>query len=432
MLLFFVRHFNDIDHISPIAWKLLENNYPITVFCMNIRYDFTNDYRIRFLEQRGAVVNSLAQAFERIQGQGSKWMHALMHRCLRLENLMQVRQKTKPSKVTMWTAAFGGVTGTFFYKLLRLCYYRKKWASQILLQTGTQVIFFDHIMPEHYVVGAFLDAAKELSIPSVTLPHGVLLYTNEVTKAKSSDERRRRKFSRYDHIVATNQLRKNALVKSGVPAEKIVVLGSARYCPEWMAQNWKILPKTITDKSDTLKLVFFPSKPQCNVDLERMSATLKLLASIDGIRVMIKPHTRTASPTEFSGYRNIYDATDILTAELCAWADAVLVVGSSVITEALVRGKTALYLQYLHANTTLFEELKACWVIRDESELKEAILTLRQNPGMTPYETKNVSRYLFDVVQGGSDENDVLGRYLSFISETARTNGGEDPGAVAA
>jgi hypothetical protein len=421
-----VRHFNDIDHISPIAWKLLENNCPVTVLCMNIRYDFANDYRIRLLENRGAVVTSVAQAFERIQGRGSKCLHALMRACLRMENPIQVRQKTKPSKAVMWTAAFAGSMGTFLYKLTRLCYYRKKWAAQILLQTGTQVVFFDHIMPEHYVVGAFLDAAKELSIPSVTLPHGVLLYTNEVTKAKSSDQRRRHKFSRYDHIVATNQLRKKALIKSGVPADKIVVLGSARYCPEWMAQNSEILPKVIEDRVERpnpLKLVFFPSKPQCNVDLERMSATLKLLASIDGIRVMIKPHTRSAGRTELSGYRNIYDASDILTAELCAWADAVLVVGSSVVTEALARGKTALYLRYLHANTTLFEDLKACWVIRDESELKKALSALRQDPQMKPYEAENVSRYLFDVVQGGSDENDVLGGYLSFIRDTVKTSG---------
>ena len=423
MLLFFVRHFNDIDHITPIAWKLLESKFPVAVFCMNVRYDFGHDYRIRFLKKRGALVNDLAHEFQKHQGMGSKRMHACMQRCIRMENLMRERQQKRPSRLNRWSTDMARVMGTLCYKLIRRFYYRKKWARRILTDTGAQTICFDHIMPEHYVVDTFLQAARELSIPSVTLPHGVLLYTNEASKAKSSDQRRRQKFSRYDHIVAPNQLRKSVLVKSGVAADKIVVLGSARYCPEWMAQNWEILPKTIdarTDAAEALKLVFFPSKPQCNVDLARLSATVKMLAEIEGIQVMIKPHTRTADHAALSPNPRLYDASNILTAELCGWADAVLVVGSSVITEALNRGKTALYLQYLHANTTLFEELKACWVIRDEAELKRALNTLRQDKGIIPYKEEDVRRYLIEVVQGGSDEKDVLGRYRDFIVDTTR------------
>lgn len=421
MLLFFVRHFNDIDHIAPIAWKMVENDCPVTILCMNIRYDFGNDYRIRFLAERGAVVQSLADAFESVQGRGSQWMHACMHRCLQLETRMHAYQKTKPSKTARWAAIFSGVLATLCYKLIRLVYYRQKWAARILAQTGSQAIFFDHIMPDHYVVGTFLDAAQALSIPSVTLPHGVLLYTGDAAKAKSNDRRRREKFSRYDFIVATNQLRKDALVKSGVPAEKIVVLGSARYCHEWMEQNWKVLPKVIPDRADrpdTLKLVFFPSKPQCNLDLERLSHTVAVLAAIEGIEVMFKPHTRTAVQVKSAAERRIIDASDVLTAELCAWADAILIVGSSVITEALMRGKTALYLQYLHTNTTLFEEMQACWVIRDESELKKAVAALKKDKTRIPYQEENVERYLSEVIQGGSGEKDVLGRYRDFIVDT--------------
>jgi hypothetical protein len=308
------------------------------------------------------------------------------------------------------------------YKIIRRLYYRVKWARKILIQTGSQAVFFDNIMPEHYVVGTFLNAAATLAIPSFTLPHGVLLYTNLASKAKSSDQRRRQKFGRYDHIVAPNQLRKSALVKSGVSADKIVVLGSARYCPEWIAQNGKILPRLLHARvapSDNLKLVFFPSKPQCNVDLDRLSATLSMLAAIEGIHVMVKPHTRSAGHAALPTSRSLYDASDVLTAELCGWADAVLVVGSSVVTEALMRGKSALYLKYLHANTTLFEELGACWTIASEAELKEAIFSLREDKSKLPYTAKNVNRYLSEVVQGGGDTEDVLGRYRDFILETA-------------
>ena len=39
-----------------------------------------------------------------------------------------------------------------------------------------------------------------------------------------------------------------------------------------------------------------------------------------------------------------------------------------------MRGKPALYLKYLHDNTTLFEELGACWTIMMKHELKHALV----------------------------------------------------------
>lgn len=422
MFLFFVRHFNDIDHITPIAWKLIQHRDRVAVFCMNARYDLGSDYRLRFLENMGAIVNDLGREFMKIQGRGSKWLHALMHRCMRLEKAAQAHNQARPSIAARGTAVLVGALGTLCYKINRLFYYRVKWARQILAQTAAQAIFFDHIMPEHYVVGTFLEAAQSLGIPAVSLPHGVLLYTNEDTKEKAGSQRRHQKFSQYDRIVAPNELRKRALMASGVPADKIAVLGSARYCPEWMAQNWKIIPKVMPERevgAGGLKLVFFPSKPQCKVDLERLAATIEMLAGIDGIQVMYKPHTRSAGSAQMPRGGNLHDASEVLTAELCEWADVVLVVGSSVVTEALVRGKAALYLQYLHANTMLFEEMAACWVIRDESELEQAVLSLRRDKKRIPYEKDNVARFLAEVVQGGGAQADVLGRYLEFVMETA-------------
>ena len=39
MYLFFVREFNDIDHITPIVWKMGQDNYPVAVYCLNPQYD---------------------------------------------------------------------------------------------------------------------------------------------------------------------------------------------------------------------------------------------------------------------------------------------------------------------------------------------------------------------------------------------------------
>ncbi len=68
MYLFFVRHFNDIDHLTPVAWKLQKDSYQVAVFCMNLRYDIRQDYRLRFLKNQGVAVDYLYDAFYEKRG----------------------------------------------------------------------------------------------------------------------------------------------------------------------------------------------------------------------------------------------------------------------------------------------------------------------------------------------------------------------------
>jgi hypothetical protein len=216
-------------------------------------------------------------------------------------------------------------------------------------------------------------------------------------------------------------LRKDILVKAGVAEDKISVLGSVRYCRAWLEQNSQIVPKAaakFSGSSEKLKVVLMPSKPQCRLDMERMFASCRLIAELNGIEAVIKPHTRTRKVDQFGNYP-LPDVSHMLTADLCGWADVLLVVGSSVMTEALMRGKPVLYLKYLHDNTTLFEELGACWIIHDEGELKNALVSLQAPKADVPYSQKSVAAFLSEVVYGGDSNRDVLNAYEQFIVDCA-------------
>jgi hypothetical protein len=422
MYLFFVRHFNDIDHTTPVVWKMKKENYPVAVYSMNPRYDIESDYRLRFLKSQGVTVNYLHSAFDQDRG----WIHGLLTTLMHASFAAQRRiDSSKPGAIGILarlTAAGFGLLGTLFYKITCSLHYRSRWARAILERTGARAICFDHVLPKRYVVDSFLKAAGQMSIPTLSLPHGVLLYTNENTKPKSTDKRRMKKFSSFDYILVPNQLRKELLVHTGVAGEKIFVLGSARYCKEWLEQNKRILPKSIgVDHriSDKLKVVFMQSKPQCRIDVERMSTTFEILADPPEIQAMIKPHTRSAGDRHVFDKIHLADASHILTAELCEWADVLLVVGSSVITEALMQGKPVLYLKYLHENTTLFEDLGACWIISNETELKRALLALHKNKTDIPYGADNITEFISQVVYGGGGRRDVLADYEHFIVGSA-------------
>jgi hypothetical protein len=398
------------------------DNHPVAVYGMNPRFDYRSDYRLQFLKDQGVTVDYLHNLFDGHCGR----LHELLNSAMQRAYAGQKRFAPDNQSSLLYKRLIGYTmlqAGTLFYKLVRFGYYDIRWARSVLEKSGARAICFDYIMPDLYVVGNLLKAAQEMSIPSFALPHGVLLYTNEATKPKATDARRLAKFNGFDYIIVPNQLRKDLLVRSGVSAEKIFVLGCARYSDEWLEQNKKIIPRRIeamANSKNRLKVVFMPSKPQCQVDLARLKGTCDTLARMTNIDIMVKPHTRAGGEKYLFDGSRLPDASPILTAELCEWADVSLVVGSSVITETLMRKKPALYLKYLHANTTRFEELGACWTINDENELKNALMALQKNKAGVPYQEARVLDYVKEVVHGGRAEKDVLGNYENFIVAHAR------------
>jgi len=396
-----------------------QDNYPVGVYCINPRYDIENDYRLRFLKEQGVAVESIYDAFD-------QKMNGL-HHAMRLIFLWFYAKGKKSisdhpgsflflSRLNQLAAQ---ILGRVLYELTRISFYRKNWALYVLKESKAQLLCFDHILPSRYVVNVLLKAAKKKSIPTLALPHGVYLYTNESYKTRTSASQRFYKFNRFDYVIVQNHLRKDVLIRSGIAGEKIVVLGSARFCGEWIAQNRKILPRRIESTSrdrGRLRVVFMPSKPRCRIDVERMHKTIDLLASNSEIEAVVKPHTRIGREAHLFDNMLLPNVSHVLTSELCEWADVVLIIGSSVITEVLMQRKPVLYLKYLHANTMLFEECGACWTIHSEAELEQALHSLRTKSMHVPYGDENVNRFLSEVVYGGRKNRDVLRDYVQFIT----------------
>ena len=427
MYLFLVRHFNDIDHLTPVVWKLKKDNYPVAVYCMNPRYDISQDYRLNFLKNQGIPVDYVHMAIGSQRSNLHDTMHSFIQWCLGVQKRIDAGERKQKSIVQKVCGRAIQFLGSLSYKIARRVFYNQRWAETILRKTEARAVCFDHVMPRLYVVDAFLTAAQNMRIPTLALPHGVHLYTNENTKPKATASRRFNKFNRFDHVIVPNQLRKDFLIQAGISDEKISVLGSARYCREWMEQNNKIVPRMIDPErhgNEKLKVVFMPSKPQCNVHLERLAATCLVLADLTEIKTMIKPHTRAGIAADIYQGLRIPVVSHILTAELCDWADIILVIGSSVISEAIVRGKPALYLKYLHDNTTLFEEIGSCWTIHDETELNDTLVFLQRNRSQVPYDEASIAQYITEVVKGGKPGRNVLQAYEQFIVDHSKSDTG--------
>jgi hypothetical protein len=418
MILFFVRHFNDIDHLTPVVWKLNVEGRAAAVFCMNLRYGLQADYRLRFLRDQGVRVDYLPHARGARGGRIHDILQAGVRRAAAIAARREADSGAPAGRAARWRAALADLAASLGAGWMRRRYYRTAWARRLLAQTGADCLCFDYVMPGLYAVAPLMAAAREKAIPVLALPHGVHLFTNDQTKPKATEERRLAKFNRFDAVVVPNRLRREILARAGVAPERLAVLGSARYCPEWLEQNRRIAPRRLEPGAHDparLKAVFMMSKPQVSIDAPRLATTLTVLAeaAAAGIAVKIKPHTRTSD--RLAADPRLDNAAHILSTELCEWADVVLVVGSSVVTEALMAGKTVLYLKYLHPNTTRFEELGACWTIGSEPDLRRALAALDRERSRKPYGPQGVERFLWETVYGESAERDVLRRYTQFI-----------------
>jgi hypothetical protein len=425
MYLFFVRAFNDVDHIAPIVWKMNRDNYSAAVYCLNPEYDIKRDYRLLFLRTNGIKVDFLYNNFDQKLGNLHRLLRSIMFRSYRIHKQVTRKRRSKFANIFNALGIMARANGKLTYALLKALYYRKTWGWDIIDETGAQALCFDHIRPRQYVVNSLIRAAKERDIPVLALPHGVFIYTNKLEKSGATDERAYDKYNLFDYIITQNQLRKDRLVDAGVRKEKVYVLGSARYCDEWMAQNKRILHRVMKaeDKScKKLKAVFMTTRFAFRIDVDRMLKTFDLLSKINDIEVMVKPHTRTGKEGEFYDALPLKNSADISSVELCEWADVILVIASSIIVEALVQNKPVLYLKYLHANTTQYEEMGACWTIENESELEEALLNLRDGKAYIPYSTNHVANFLSEIIYGGPGKRNVLRDYEQFIVNSARRN----------
>jgi len=422
MYLFFIREFNDIDHITPIVWKMGRDCHPVAVYCLNPEYDLKNDYRLQFLKRSGTTVGFVFDEWGRALGMSHRIIRLIGRTCFAIVNRLDRRRRPSTAGVLAALHRFAQKTGKRCFNLSRSKFYTVSWARHILEASGAAALCFDHINPDRYIVEIFLEAAAEKSIPTIALPHGVFIYTNSFVRVGSDEEDRYDKFNRFHRVVTQNDLRREVLARAGVDPEKIFVLGSARYCDEWMAQNRKILPRVLKPdelRGGRLKAVFMTTRFVYRIDVARMLKTFDLLAGLPGVETVVKPHTRSGREAEVYETIPLANAAEFSSVELCEWADVVLAIGSSIIIEPLKQGKPVLYLKYLHENTTQYEELGACWTIRDEEELKNAMLALRDDITNVPYTREHAERFLSEIIYGGQAERDVLKDYETFIVKSA-------------
>jgi len=417
MILFFVRRFNDIDHTTPIVYRLAkEGHKQMAVLALNSKIDIENDFRLNFLKDGYDVqVDHVCRFYAPRAIQKFTARFLCRHAASKKRNIFM--------KAIRWI--WYEYCHSFWLKKVVFKYiFGEKWAYSLLKSNDIKLLVFDWQWVKKPTIRVLIHAAKKSGIPTVASPHGISLYTNNKWTVPAFNQNTKLAFNErwrdFDEILVQYDGYKKIVVDAGVPEEKVHVLGSARFCREWEDIYWKLIPESteysVNNQAGKVKVVFMDHNQYFRINSDEVVNTVKKLSQLDFIDLAIKPSTsseKSLSSLELYDLAKVDNRTSSV--QLIRWADVVMGTTSSILLEPLLMNKVFIYPKYLHENAMLWEEMKACWTVHDYGELEEALHEIRHNPDYRPYSNDNVERFIDEVVYGGVPGRDVLGDYKKFI-----------------
>lgn len=411
-IVFFIRAFNDVDHLMPIIYRISKSpDFSIRVFCIDPKFDFRNNDNVRFLKSRCEVI--VKYLYHEVAG--SRLREKAWGKLLKISRrLNSYRFPSIVKKVIM------RVNQLSSKKLINRLKDLPGWENEFIKRINPSCLIFDWLNPDAFGVTSILVKAKDLGISTLSLPHGMNLYTNfDILPDRKISKKEANYF---DFIVSQGKLSRMHLENEGTPPEKIVDLGSLRFCDEWMDfYRENILSSTFDSPCDIAKLrvAFFLSKLQYNIDEKLIIKTIEILVQEEDTYVIIKPHTRGMSThfmKELIEKYHIDIREETSSVLLSEWADVGLVIGSSVGLQILHDGKLLLYLCYLDSNQSFYDEVGACWKIGSIGELKDALRTLKTDKKYRPYSQEDVQNLFNHNVYAGDPTRDVIEDYFNIIT----------------
>lgn len=391
-VLFLLRTYNDIDHMAPIIWKVASCGWP--TFFVFVDQDYSTDYRIGFLMRSGATM---------LRATSIKWY------CSRLRTWIVFRPLRRV------------VDRLVAYVL----------GSGLLLWHGIEIVANEWAGPYGRERSEFfLRPASLLRLPIYALPHGYSIFLNPnfnqtlkklMSKGKSGlDFSNREFFTRY---VVQSVHHKEQNINYGIRSEKILVMGSARFCDEWSRINLEILGAGKRNlKSDGFAVLFFLPHWDYNVYRTKCIDLIRKISLEREIMIFVKAHTRgsgalSADEKELlSKTNNVnFPGNSEHSVTLISAVDVVVNFGSSIAFEALRQCKPVVNAKYLHANETIFDSSGVVFDVESEAATLDVIRRVRDGDGPT-IDPKKVEAFLDERVAFGSPSQQVLSNYMSLLA----------------
>ena len=394
---FFFFQNNDIDHMCPVAWRLLESCHHVTAVYLSDGTRTDGDPRLRLLRAYPAFHET--PAWTALGGDAYRPLFK----------------------------AEGGPRGSSVVRALGFkAGFLEARARKFLRSAEIDCCVFEYGDPTSRNRTEFFRAAKSMGLPVHCLPHGLHMFLNAnyndiVTPAFTTGSRPFAGLSAYDTIVTQSRFHGRQIIELGIDGDRVFVIGSARYCPEWVVRNIAAHPPFVPRHSDEgrVRCVLMMPHLAYRIDQQALADLIVEMAELDWLYVTIKDHPRGTGRLPGAIRQTIADSPSVEFAEddsvaLIAWSDAVINISSSIGLEAIVQDKVLLNPAYLHESTTVIEHTEAATIVNAKQEVLAELHKLRSKSGPAA-PPQDASLLIRTVVYGQSEPFDVLGAHERFL-----------------
>lgn len=418
--LFFLRHYNDIDHITPVIFKWAESGHTCDIVLIGSAKT-RSDYRIEFLSQLvGVRVDHIRDLLPSLEFM--KW---------RLQTLLLAP----------------GLRRMIIYPLINVVnqiHDAKKrehvWknTSNYLLERSFEggkggVVIFDWITRNSPIciewVETLVSMARTMGLGTVSLPHGDSPHANQLIRRHEWKLQPDTMYSAgqiFDKLVVPNE---SCAVRFRpfMDDQSLVVLGSPRYCDEWLTKLAKLSPSSpLTRSGSLLKVVMFLRKSDFTTFWEEVGEVAQMIAAFPGVELVIKPHTRGGwrQPlTRDSSLLRLPNVSiagdDVHSIHLMNWADVIIDLATSVVFEAIKSKKPVLAADYLHAGRSTIAAFMPETELRCRDDVYKRINEFLSTGCDSFYVEDHRQRFLKEMIDG--TDADVLPRYVALLEAQVRS-----------
>lgn len=425
--LFFLRHYNDIDHVTPVVSKWIDSGHSCDVVLIgNVK--FRSDYRVEYLSGLPrARVAHVGEVLPRVEYLRWRFQMLLVVRSLR--------------------ALFIGplvVALANFYNEKRRQPIWQRTARRLLERTfkdaggtdevGGGVVVFDWIERNSVICVEWVEVvvalAREMGLGTVSLPHGDSPHANQLIRRGEWRVEPDTMFANagmFDKLVVPNELCAGRF-RPFLDDSAVMVLGSPRYCDEWLAKLPSLAPPSQLSSSDgQLKIVMFLRKSNFTTFWEEVGEVVQLIAAFPGVELVVKEHTRggwkqgLTKDADLRRLPNVQMVGDeVHSIDLLDWADVIIDLATSVSFEAVKTRKPILAADYLHAGRSTVADYMPETDLRCRDDVYTKIEELLTKGCDSFYVEANRQRFLDSILDVGG--KDVLSRYVALLEEQAQSH----------
>jgi hypothetical protein len=186
-------------------------------------------------------------------------------------------------------------------------------------------------------------------------------------------------YKNIDYLARTNKREVAEDIAQGIDKNKIIAIGSPRYCKEWLKvkSKFKLDGKDVKlNKKYKVKILFILPKSYINIFWDELIRTIDFISSYEQFKIILlndnKYFPKIPNNIKKRDNLSIYlISKEYSSSKLIDWADIVLHAGTGVIWDCFMKEKITVLPKYLTCNTLISDKYGAGYNLNNRDELRK-------------------------------------------------------------